>query len=272
MMKKDRHSHAVLLICLAFALSCPLTNSFAQSEGAKDKKLEPDLSITATLRPKITYREKAPYTNEARNNLTHGTVALSVVFRLEGTITDIKVVRGLPDGLTESAIEAAKKVRFEPAVKNGNPVSVRGILELTFDMYGLDEGSIRRLLGNDFPVLSSEVVKNMAAAIYKRGDRTTETAWSTGRLCFKQGEVKLLQAEQEELSNLMFEAIGGLKESSQKSYRELLEKSKKQLLNQGDERLITEVCFSGMADLPPEKRSRAEALYNKAAAIGVALL
>jgi hypothetical protein len=41
----------------------------------------------------------------------------------------------LPDGLTEKAIEAAKKIRFNPAVKNGAPVSVRGQLEFSFNLY-----------------------------------------------------------------------------------------------------------------------------------------
>ena len=91
--------------------------------------------MTATLRPTILYREKAKYTEEARQNKVQGTVTLQVVFNLNGSITDIKVIRGLPDGLTEKAIEAAKKIRFNPAVKNGSPVSVRGQLEFSFNLY-----------------------------------------------------------------------------------------------------------------------------------------
>jgi hypothetical protein len=128
------------------------------------------------------------------------------------------------------------------------------------------------MLGNDFPVVSKDIVKKMVAVIYKRGDRTTETAWLFGRQCFKRGEMNLPQAEREELTNLMLEAIDGLGESSQRYYRELFEKSDKQQLNQGDERLLAEVCFRGMTKLSSEKRNRAEALYNKAVAIGVSLL
>ncbi|HEX5081076.1 MAG TPA: energy transducer TonB [Blastocatellia bacterium] len=36
--------------------------------------------------------------------------------------------------MTEKAIEAAKKLRFNPAVKDGQPVSVRGSLEFTFNL------------------------------------------------------------------------------------------------------------------------------------------
>jgi hypothetical protein len=53
-----------------------------------------------------------------------------------GLLTDINVISGLPDGLTENAIEAAKKTRFAPAMKDGRPISVRGILEFPFNLYG----------------------------------------------------------------------------------------------------------------------------------------
>jgi len=91
--------------------------------------------MTASLRPTILYREKAKYTEEARQNKIQGVVMLQVVFHVNGSITNIKVIRGLPDGLTEKAIEAAKKIRFNPAVKNGAPVSVRGQLEFSFNLY-----------------------------------------------------------------------------------------------------------------------------------------
>jgi TonB family protein len=91
--------------------------------------------MSASLRPNILYKEKAKYTEEARTNKITGTVVLNLVFNANGTISDIKVVRGLPDGLTESAIEAAKKMRFTPAVKGGQPVSVRGNVEFNFTLY-----------------------------------------------------------------------------------------------------------------------------------------
>jgi len=91
--------------------------------------------MTSSLRPTILYREKAKYTEEARQNKVQGSVVLQVVFHANGTISDIRVVRGLPDGLTEKAIEAAKKIRFQPAVKNGAAVSVRGTLDFSFNLY-----------------------------------------------------------------------------------------------------------------------------------------
>ena len=94
-----------------------------------------DMGRNGVGRPTILYREKAKYTEEARQNKVQGVVVLQVVFTADGRITSIRTVRGLPDGLTEKAIEAAQKIRFNPATKNGQPVSVRGTLEFTFNLY-----------------------------------------------------------------------------------------------------------------------------------------
>ncbi|MEP7337576.1 MAG: TonB family protein [Acidobacteriota bacterium] len=89
----------------------------------------------ASLRPKVLYREKAKYTELARQNRIQGTVVLSVVFFSDGHMGWVSVVRGLPLGLTASALTAVEKIRFEPAVKDGQPVSVRGNVEFNFTLY-----------------------------------------------------------------------------------------------------------------------------------------
>ncbi|MBO0723529.1 MAG: TonB family protein [Blastocatellia bacterium] len=91
---------------------------------------------SGTLNRKLTIisQEKARYTDEARRNEVQGTVVLNVMFSYDGTISSIQVVRGLPDGLTENAIEAAQKIKFVPAMKNGEPVSIRGDVEFSFNL------------------------------------------------------------------------------------------------------------------------------------------
>src|SRR5215813_2586994 len=266
---------AVMIAFYIFAPH-PLATSMAQSEDAKDKKPAPTPTpaiqgISLSLRPKITYREKAKYTEEARDNITHGVVALNVVFRSEGSISDIKVVKGLPYGLTEKAIDAVGKIRFEPAIKDGQPVHLRGNLEFTFQLYDLNEKSIHKMLRNDFPVLSKEAVQVMAKVIYKRGDRDSEKAWRFAQQCLEKGVSKIPQSEQEELTSLTLEAVRGLDESAQQFYQKLMEKSKTEQLRDYEEMQITELRFRGIAKLPDEKRRRAEALYNKAATLGTEL-
>lgn len=90
--------------------------------------------MTASLRPIIYDRPKAVYTDEARNEGIEGTVVLQAVFNADGSITNIRVIRGLPHGLTDNAVEAARKLRFYPAKKDGQTVSVRGSIEYTFNL------------------------------------------------------------------------------------------------------------------------------------------
>lgn len=96
---------------------------------------EPILPASPGLYPAIRYKEKAIYTEEARNQKVNGTVVLRIVFSRQGKLIIVGVVRGLPYGLTESAIEAARKIRFTPAMKDGQPVSVRAHIEFNFSTY-----------------------------------------------------------------------------------------------------------------------------------------
>jgi len=276
----SRQVYAVALIALFVFAPNPPASSMAQSEDPKDKKPAPTTppavqGVSLSLRPKITYREKAKYTEEARENITHGVVELNVVFRTEGSISDIRVVNGLPYGLIERAIDAARKIRFEPAIKDGQPVHVRGNLEFAFNLYDLSEKSIHKMLSHDFPVLSKEAVQAMAKLIYKRGDRDSDKAWHFAQQCLEKGVSKLPQSEQEELTSLTLEALRGLDESDQRIYQKLLEFSKteqktEQLRDYEEMRMI-EFRFRGISRLPDEKRRRAEALYNKAATLGTEL-
>lgn len=96
-----------------------------------------DLSsqVSKTMRPIITAREKARYLEIARQNRIFGVVALSVIFAADGTLDKIRILKPLPFGLTGQALLAVEKIRFTPAVKEGQPVSVRGNLEYSFSLY-----------------------------------------------------------------------------------------------------------------------------------------
>ncbi len=93
------------------------------------------LTMTRDLRPTITFRPRAKYTETARQNKVQGTVVLSATYGADGLIHDVRVLRSLPDGLTEEAIAAVQQIRFNPATREGRPVSVRGNIEYNFTLY-----------------------------------------------------------------------------------------------------------------------------------------
>jgi TonB family protein len=92
-------------------------------------------AMKASLKPTVLYKEKARYTEPARQQRIRGTVVLSVAFFSDGQIGSVRVIRALPYGLTAQALTAAEKIRFQPALKDGQPVSVRGNLEFSFNLY-----------------------------------------------------------------------------------------------------------------------------------------
>ena len=61
-----------------------------------------------------------------------GRVVLRAVLCRTGEVTDIEVVEGLPGGLTEKAVAAARRINFTPAERRGRKVSQRVVLEYLF--------------------------------------------------------------------------------------------------------------------------------------------
>jgi len=72
----------------------------------------------------VLEKPEADYTKEARKNQLSGTVILKALFARDGTVVKINVVAGLPYGLTERAIAAARLIKFTPAMKEGKPGSL----------------------------------------------------------------------------------------------------------------------------------------------------
>ena len=64
-----------------------------------------------------------------------GTIVLRGVFASDATVKYILVIQALPAGLTERAVEAAKKIKFVPATLDGKPVSMLMQLEYNFNLY-----------------------------------------------------------------------------------------------------------------------------------------
>ncbi|MDH3746320.1 MAG: energy transducer TonB, partial [Acidobacteriota bacterium] len=77
------------------------------------------------------------YTEVARKERIQGLVILQALITETGEVEEIEVLKGLPYGLEETAIEALKQWTFEPATLDGKPVSV--YYNLTFN-FRLEKG------------------------------------------------------------------------------------------------------------------------------------
>jgi TonB family protein len=85
--------------------------------------------------PVAIYDPDPEYSDEARKEKYQGTVILWVVIGADGLPHQMKVQRSLGMGLDEKAMEAVKRWRFKPAMRNGQPVPVEVNVEVNFRLY-----------------------------------------------------------------------------------------------------------------------------------------
>jgi TonB family protein len=130
-----------------------------------------------TRKALITFKPEPGFTEEARKNDVEGVVRLRAILHASGKVTNISVVKGLPDGLTEKAIAAAHRIEFRPAEKDGRTVSQSVIFEYRFlDYLGEEEVDERAVILEKPPAeyadearrngVSGKVVLKVALASY----------------------------------------------------------------------------------------------------------
>jgi TonB family protein len=85
-----------------------------------------------TRKPKVIRRVEPVYPADAREKNIKGSVVLTMVVDREGNPQDIKIWRSLYPSMDQAAIEAARQMRFEPALKDGQPVSETLLVEFYF--------------------------------------------------------------------------------------------------------------------------------------------
>ncbi len=91
--------------------------------------------VGGDIQPPVKIHDPHPaYTEEARMARIQGVVLLQAVLDPEGNVTRVQVIKGLPLGLTESALETVKEWKYKPAIHNGLPVAVYLNLMINFSI------------------------------------------------------------------------------------------------------------------------------------------
>ena len=91
-----------------------------ESESGNNKGFLPKEVDTRAV---IISKPNPKYTREARRMGVQGYVVLKVLLSSKEGIDRVRVVRRLPFGLTENAIQAACEIKFTPAIKDGQAVA-----------------------------------------------------------------------------------------------------------------------------------------------------
>ncbi len=93
------------------------------------------LEIGGEVLPPVKITSSQPgYTEEARSARIQGVVILQAVIDRKGQVTELKPLKGLPMGLTESALATVQQWKFRPATLNGKPVPVFFNFTISFSL------------------------------------------------------------------------------------------------------------------------------------------
>jgi TonB family protein len=104
----------------------------AASASEAKEKLAQLYQSSGDRKAKVIYRVEPEYPEDARAKKIEGTVVLGLTIDHDGLPQNIQVKKSLYPSLDQSAIETVRKWRFEPALKNGQPVSMWVSVEVYF--------------------------------------------------------------------------------------------------------------------------------------------
>jgi len=117
------HGNLTIATLLLFLGSGPL---------AAQSRVEIVSDEPAPTRPEKISGAHPVYTEMARRAGVEGVVIVESVIDEEGNVTNARVLRGLPMGLNEAALEALQTWKFKPSTQEGRPVKVYYTLTVNF--------------------------------------------------------------------------------------------------------------------------------------------
>src|SRR3977135_91214 len=142
MLSRARHMKTARLLFLTIGsvLLFAGPSSASGLVGKPESSATPDANRIYTgkegdKKARVLRKPEPKYTKDARKHGIEGTVILRVVFASTGRITNIHIISGLPDGLTDRSIEVAQKIKFEPAIKDGHPASMWFELQYNYHLF-----------------------------------------------------------------------------------------------------------------------------------------
>ena len=102
------------------------------AELKRDSPGRPNDPPVDLLQPLATRKVDPAYPMQLMRENVHGTVILYAVIHADGTVGDVKVLRGVDERLDRFASEAVAQWKFDPATKNGTPVDVEATFQIPF--------------------------------------------------------------------------------------------------------------------------------------------
>ncbi|HKP87343.1 MAG TPA: energy transducer TonB [Blastocatellia bacterium] len=106
-------------------------------DARRDERVEDARDLESALGagfkpPEFLNRAKPEYTESAERADVNATVEAAAVFRASGEVGKVEIIRWAGFGLDESAERAIRSLKFKPATRDGQPISVRATVRYNF--------------------------------------------------------------------------------------------------------------------------------------------
>lgn len=121
----DRKSYAMIL-------NVPNLNSAGGSWVMHFAELKDAEKPGELIYPAATQQVDPGYPLELMKQNVQGTVILSAVIRGDGSVGEVRILRGVDDRLDVYASAALSRWRFRPAMRNGDPVALQTVVMIPF--------------------------------------------------------------------------------------------------------------------------------------------
>lgn len=117
----------------AMSIQMPNITSYTGSWMIWFAERRDDARAGGLLSPPVPLRKVDPkYFPAAIADRVEGKVRLAAVIRKDGSVDSVKLLEHLDDRLDHSAQEAMDKWKFEPALRDGQPIDVDAVIEIPF--------------------------------------------------------------------------------------------------------------------------------------------
>jgi TonB family protein len=108
------------------------------SEPVTTDATRPPLALTGrevTQKARVLSKPEPQYSDAARMAGVQGTVVIRAIFSADGEVKNLYLLEALPFGLTTNCMQAARRIKFAPATRDGRPVSMYIQFEYNFNLY-----------------------------------------------------------------------------------------------------------------------------------------
>jgi TonB family protein len=116
----------------AMTLNMPNLNSAGGSWVIRFAELNPNEAKGDLTAPEATQKVDPAYPLELMRRNVQGTVTLYAVIRNDGSVSNVRVLRGIDDQLDQYARAALARWHFRPATKNGAAVDLEAVVMIPF--------------------------------------------------------------------------------------------------------------------------------------------